>query len=311
MTSLYDIIDKQQPHRKALDKQIKEAIPFVQWVGGKRQLIEKYKTLLPKNYENYYEPFAGGASIFYYMYSLYGESKKYFLSDLNKELVISYEQIKLNPTRVKEIYNDLYERHTKKFYYDIRNIDRTSPSPRKYEKSFDILDTLPEEEIAARFLYLNMTCFNAIYRVNGSGLFNVPIGTSLKKDFSVGNKFDLCSEVLKNVTIEHQSYLEVENLVQTKDFVYFDPPYAPLTATSNFTSYTKEGFDVKDQKELKELCDRLDSKGVCFAVSNSNCELITDLYKDYNKHVFVVNRNLNSKKDKRKESAEEVLITNY
>ena len=311
MTSLYKIINNHQSHRKGSERSIKEAIPFVQWVGGKRQLIEKYKPLFPKDFNNYYEPFAGGASILYYMHSLYGDNKQYFISDMNKELVISYQQIKNNPIRVKEIYNDLYERHTKEFYYEIRNIDRDTIAPRRYKKSFDILDTLPEEEIAARFLYLNMTCFNAIYRVNSSGLFNVPIGTSLKKDFSVGNKFDLCSEVLKNINITHESYLKVENRSKSEDFVYLDPPYAPLTATSNFTSYTKEGFDVKDQKELKDLCDRLHTKGVLFAVSNSNCELITDLYKDYNQTIFTVNRNLNSKKNKRKKSAEEILITNF
>ena len=90
-----------------------------------------------------------------------------------------------------------------------------------------------------------------------------------------------------------------------------DPPYAPLTATANFTSYTKEGFDVKDQKDLRDFCDRLHAKGVYFAVSNSNCELITDLYKSYSQHVFTVNRTLNSKKDNRKKSAEEILITNF
>lgn len=205
----------------------------------------------------------------------------------------------------------MYERHTKEFFYDIRNIDRKKISDRKYEYSYDVCKVLSSEELAARFIYLNKTCFNAIYRVNKSKLFNVPIGTSLKKNFSVGNLFDLCSKSLKNVDIVYQSYTMIEKNVQAGDFVYLDPPYAPMSATANFTSYTKEGFDVSDQKLLKEFCDRLDKKGALFAVSNSNCELIRTLYKDYKQHVFVVNRNLNSDKKKRKNSTEEILITNF
>ena len=311
MTSLYSIINKHNPHRKSTNKQLTKASPFIQWVGGKRQLIEQYRPLFPKEFNDYYEPFAGGASIFYDMQSIHGETKNYYLSDLNKELIITYEQIKTNPLKVKKIFNDLYERHTKDFYYEIRNIDRKMISARRYEKLFNVIDKLSNEEIAARFLYLNVTCFNALYRVNREGQFNVPIGTSLKKDFSIGNKLDLCSKVLKNVSIKHQSYLDIEGFVKEKDFVYLDPPYAPLTATANFTSYTKEGFDVKDQKDLRDFCDRLHAKGVYFAVSNSNCELITDLYKSYTQHVFTVNRTLNSKKDNRKKSAEELLITNF
>jgi len=311
MTSLYTIINKHKSHRKSIGKQLSKPSPFIQWVGGKRQLIEKYRPIFPKDFNDYFEPFAGGASVFYDMYETHKNTKKYYLSDLNKELIITYEQIKLNPSKVKKIYNDMYERHSKEFYYEIRNIDRKQLSTKRYEKSFNILDKLSDEEIAARFLYLNVTCFNALYRVNRTGLFNVPIGTSLKKDFSVGNKFDLCSKVLKNITITHQSYSDIESLVGEKDFVYLDPPYAPLTATSNFVSYTKEGFDVEDQKDLRDFCNRLQAKGAYFAVSNSNCQLITDLYSSYNQHVFTVNRTLNSKKDNRKQSAEEILITNF
>ena len=298
-------------YRKASDKVQKRPSPFIQWVGGKRQLIERYMELFPKEFNDYYEPFLGGGSVFFHMHSIYGDKKNYFLSDLNEELVISYNEIKNNHAGVKTLYNKMYERHTKEFYYDIRNIDRHKIAERKYKFKYDICKTLNSDEIASRFVYLNKTCFNAIYRVNRSKLFNVPIGTSLKKDFSVGNLFELCSDCLKNTPIKYNSYENIENNTKKGDFVYLDPPYAPITATSNFTSYTNEGFDVEDQKKLRDFCDRLDKKGVLFAVSNSSCELIKNLYSNYEQHVFVVNRSLNSKKTKRKNSAEEILITNF
>jgi DNA adenine methylase len=309
--SIKTVINSYKAYRTAGGKDQTKATPFIQWVGGKRQLLERYMKIFPEKFNDYYEPFLGGGSMFFHFHSLYGDKKNYFISDLNQELVISYNEIKNNPTGVKKLYNEMYERHTKEFFYDIRNIDRKKISDRKYEYSYDVCKVLSSEELAARFIYLNKTCFNAIYRVNKSKLFNVPIGTSLKKNFSVGNLFDLCSKSLKNVDIVYQSYTMIEKNVQAGDFVYLDPPYAPMSATANFTSYTKEGFDVSDQKLLKEFCDRLDKKGALFAVSNSNCELIRTLYKDYKQHVFVVNRNLNSDKKKRKNSTEEILITNF
>lgn len=309
--SIKTVIKAYKSHRKATDKKQSKASPFIQWVGGKRQLMERYMEIFPKEFNDYYEPFLGGGSVFFHLHEIYGDEKNYFLSDLNEELVISYNEIKNNPSGVKDLYNQMYERHNKEFYYDIRNIDRTKISDRTYEFKYDVCRTLPSVELAARFVYLNKTCFNAIYRVNKSKLFNVPIGTSLKKDFSVGNLFDLCSKSLKNITVNYNSYESIEGSVKKGDFVYLDPPYAPMTATANFTSYTKEGFDVADQKALKEFCDRLHKKGALFAVSNSNCGLISSLYSEYNQHTFVVNRNLNSKKDKRKNATEEILITNF
>jgi len=311
MSMITNILETHTVHRTATNKIVSKASPFVQWVGGKRQLMERYMEIFPKEFDNYYEPFLGGGSVFFELYSLYENQKQYFLSDINEELVITYNEIKNNPNEVKELFNKLYERHTKEFYYEVRNIDREKIADKRYKPLFNVTERLTNQEIAARFVYLNMTCFNAIYRVNKTKQFNVPIGTSLKKDFSVGNKFEKCSEYLLNAEVAYQGYEATERTIKRGDFVYLDPPYAPLTATSNFTSYTKEGFDVRDQKKLRDFCDRLDNRGVLFAVSNSNCELIRDLYKNYKQHIFVVNRNLNSKKDKRKDSAEELLITNF
>ncbi len=140
-------------------------------------------------------------------------------------------------------------------------------------------------------------------------MFNVPIGTSLKKDISDNGLLKSCSEVLESADIKFQSY-EMINPVEG-DFVFFDPPYAPLSSTSDFTSYTSEGFSLNDQMKLKEFCDTLKSKNVQFMLSNSNCEFIRELYKDYEQHTFSLNRTLNSKKELRKQTTDnEILIVN-
>lgn len=312
---LLNLISTFQPHRTATVIEEKaektKATPIVQWVGGKRQLIDSYSSFLPEEFETYYEPFAGGAALLFHFHNKFGNQRNYFISDLNRELIITYEQVQNNATQINKILSDMYERHTKEFYYAVRNIDRTQTSPKRYKKDFDIFDKLTDLEIAARFLYLNRTCFNAIYRVNKEGMFNVPIGTSLKKDFRFEATLSKAAQVFRDTEVKLQCYSKVEELITDKDFVFFDPPYAPLSATSSFTSYTKDGFDVKEQKELRDLCVRLDKRGVRFALSNSNCDLIRDLYKDFKIETFEVNRNLNSKKEKRKNSAEEVLVINY
>ena len=236
------------------------ASPFIQWVGGKRSLIEKYNPFIPIEFNRYFEPFLG-------------------------------------------------VRHSKEFYYSVRNYDRIELAPKKYQKKFDIIQVLTPIEVAARFIYLNLTCFNALYRVNKDNLFNVPIGTSLKKDISDNGLLKACSEVLCNATIKYQSY---QSMTPEKgDFVFLDPPYAPISATSDFTSYTTEGFGLENQKDLKEYCDNLNSKGVKFILANSNCEFIRELYKDYTQHTFSLNRTLNSKKELRKQTTDnEIMVTN-
>ena len=310
---LENLIKQHSKHREVPKSKEEKLVasPIIQWVGGKRQLISEYEPFLPDDFETYYEPFAGGAALLFHFYNKFGEDKQYYISDLNKELITTYEQVASNYKDVSRLLDLMHERHTKEFYYDVRNIDRTKIAEKKYKKKFDILDKLTDVEIAARFLYLNRTCFNALYRVNGDNLFNVPIGSSLKKSLSMEHVLKAAQPVFKATTIREGCYSNVESLATSKDFVFFDPPYAPLSATSSFTSYTKEGFDTEDQIALRDLCVRLDKKGVRFALSNSNCELMTTLFKDFNIRVFQVNRNINSKKDKRKKSAEEIFVTNF
>lgn len=282
--------------------------PFVQWVGGKRQLLSKYQQFFPEEYGDYYEPFAGGAAVFFWQYSKFDNTKQYCLSDMNQELVISYNVIKNNPYILIEYLEKLNQKHSKEFFYHVRNIDRVKLGNQKYQKVFDICDTLNAVSIAARFIYLNKSCFNGIYRVSGDGTFNVPIGKTLKKDLVNKEKILSCSKALQNVQILHESYKNVVNKAKENDLVFFDPPYEPVSKTSSFTDYTTEGFSFDEQANLKQVFDQLCDKGCKVLLSNSVNEKIIDLYKKYKVEVFEVNRNLNSKSDKRKNSAKEILV---
>jgi DNA adenine methylase len=290
-------------------QRVNSASPFIQWVGGKRSLIEKYNPYIPIEFNRYFEPFLGGGAMFYHLHSKYGNTKEYFLSDLNNELILVYKTIVSNHKEVTDLVNYMNVRHSKGFYYAVRNYDRVEIAPKRYEKKFDIVEELTPVEVAARFIYLNLTCFNALYRVNKDNLFNVPIGTSLKKDISDNGILKACADVLCNATITYQPYQNITP--ESGDFVFLDPPYAPLSTTSDFTSYTSEGFGLEDQKKLKEYCDQLNQNGVKFMLANSNCEFIRDLYQDYSQFTFSLNRTLNSKKELRKQITDnEIMVTN-
>ena len=311
MKKLFDLLDPTSyPSRNLKQRSEKDTDPqpFIQWVGGKRQLISRYEQFFPEKYGNYYEPFAGGAAIFYWQYNKFAEDKEYFLSDMNQELVITYNVIKQQPEDLIEILKVLNEKHSKQFYYDIRNIDRQSVGEKKYKKLFSIVEEIDPVSIAARFIYLNKTCFNGIYRVSGDGTFNVPIGKTLSKNVCNEEKILSASRALKNVTITHEPYENVLEKASEGDLVFFDPPYEPISETSSFTSYTTGGFTFEDQIKLKQIFDSLVQKGCNVLLSNSNSEKIIELYSDYRIEQFEVNRNLNSKADKRKNSAVEVLV---
>lgn len=286
------------------------ASPFIQWVGGKRSLLDKYDPIIPIEFNNYYEPFLGGGAMFYHMHSKYGSTKNYYLSDLNSELITVYNAVISSHEEIAKLLAYMNVRHSKEFYYAVRNYDREEIAPKRYKKKFEIESELSDVELAARFIYLNLTCFNALYRVNSDNLFNVPIGTSLKKDIADNGLLKSCSSVLKEAQIKYQPYSQIQP--SQGDFVFLDPPYAPLSSTSDFTSYTAEGFGLEDQVMLRDFCKELDKSGVKFMLANSNCEFIRDLYSDFNQRTFSLNRTLNSKKEMRKQTTDnEILVYNY
>ncbi|MCK9393828.1 MAG: DNA adenine methylase [Candidatus Paceibacterota bacterium] len=274
--------------------------PFVKWVGGKRQLLDQLKImkLYPPEQFNplngrYFEPFAGGAAVFFDLLP-----KRAFLSDLNAELVITYNVIKND---VESLITSLRKhKNEKEYFLKIR--------AKKVEELNDV-------EIASRFIYLNRTCFNGLYRVNSRGDFNVPFAGN--KNPLICNAINLrrVSGSLKYVEIKNQDYKMVLKKARKGDFIYFDPPYYPLTKTSSFTSYTKEAFLDKEQIELRDTFVELTNRGCFVMLSNSDTPFINRIYSEVKNKKIKINkvyagRAVNSNASGRGKITE-VLITNY
>ncbi len=269
-------------------------LPLLKWVGGKRQLLPELTAKMPRTFNTYFEPFIGGGAM---LFELHPE--KAVIGDINGELINFYNAVKNN---VEPLLKLLFTyQNTKEFFLDKRNIDR---DPEK----FNLLTSI---EKAARTYYLNRTCFNGLYRVNSKGLFNTPYGHYKSPFVPVVDRFLAVSSYLKDndVKIKHASYLEICKDCEKGDFVYFDPPYDPISSTS-FTSYASDGFSQNDQCELKELCGTLDKKGVKFMLSNSATPFIKELYKDYNCTFVKAKRFVNPNR-KGSGSADEILVRNY
>lgn len=239
--------------------------PFIKWVGGKRQLLSQFRKvgLFPperfnSNKNTYYEPFVGGGAVFFDLLP-----ERAVLSDMNSELVITYNVIKNN---VEQLISSLKKHKANKEYFlKIRSKD---------------VSKLSDVEIASRFIYLNRTCFNGLYRVNKSGQFNVPFGQN--KNPLICDEVNLrrVSESLKNVSIKHQDYKEVLKKAKAGDFIYFDPPYYPVSKTASFTAYTKDSFLDKEQIELRDTFVELHKRGCLVMLSNSDTQFINDIYSE-------------------------------
>lgn len=280
----------------------KKPKPFVKWVGGKRQLLEQFKLMNlypPEKFDpktgRYFEPFVGGGAVFFDLLP-----KKAFLSDLNNELVITYNVIKSD---VESLIKSLKKhQNTKEYFLKIRAKD---------------IKKLTDIEIASRFIYLNRTCFNGLYRVNSNGGFNVPFAGN--KNPLICDEINLrkISKALEYVEIKNQDYKEVLRKTQKGDFIYFDPPYYPINKTSSFTSYTKESFLEKEQIELRDTFVELTKQGCFVMLSNSDTPFINKIYSEIKIKGKLIRINkvyagrmINSDASKRGKITE-VLMTNY
>lgn len=247
--------------------------PVVKWVGGKRQLLTEIKKYCPKKFNTYYEPFVGGGAVLFEL-----QPKQAIVNDINKELINLYSVIQNNVEElIEKLSNtDVYS-NTSECYYKIRELDR---EPQKYNKLTGI-------DRAARVLYLNKTCYNGLYRVNSMGEFNSPFGSyknpNIVNDITLRAVSKYFNEA--NIKFLNGDFEKTVKTAKKDDFVYFDPPYAPISKTSNFTGYNESGFGENEQIRLKELCDLLNKKGVKFLLSNSDCEFIRELYKIGRAHV--------------------------
>ncbi len=259
--------------------------PFVKWVGGKRGLLSQIIPLLPKKFNNYFEPFVGGGALFFELQK-YGElnGKKVYLFDINRELINAYNIVKKSPKELIIELSKFQEQHSKEFYFKVRAWDR--------KDNFLEVDAITR---ASRFIYLNKTCFNGLYRVNRKNQNNVPMGSYKNPNICNSDIIYSASYALQNVTILNVSYKEVLKYASKEDLVYFDPPYYPLNPTSSFTSYSEFEFLNKEQEELFDTFYKLDKKGIFVVHSNSDTIFINELYKDFNIKKIQANRFINSK----------------
>lgn len=274
------------------------AKPIVKWAGGKRQLIDKLLELMPKNYNNYFEPFVGGGALLFELMP-----NNAIINDVNEELIAIYRCL-ADEENFKLMISDLEEHeknHSEEYYHEVREEDRNPD-----------FNLLPIWKRASRAIYLNKSCFNGLYRVNANGYFNVPSGKKVKvQTYDKENIIKLHKYFMnENVIILDGDFVKAVKKAKSGDFVYFDPPYDPFDDKESFTSYTKFNFTKEDQRRLADLFKELSSKGVQVMLSNHNTKYIHELYNEFNIHVVNAKRMINAD-SKGRGNVEEVIITNY
>ena len=273
--------------------------PFVKWAGGKRQLIPILNQNLPESFGTYYEPFLGGGALLFHILTD-KNGQKCSISDLNSDLVLAYTTIR---DRIDALITSLknheknYQKDSESYYYSIRE-----SNPRS------------EIEKTSRLIFLNRTCFNGLYRVNSKGKFNVPLGTYSNPNIVNEENIRAVSHILQSsrTVIKCRDFEAVLRDAKKGDLIYFDPPYQPVSATSNFTSYTTKDFTYDDLTRLAELCLKLDSRGCNVLLSNSDSQEVADIFAKNPWKItrIAANRSINSNSKKRTGHFE-LLIKNY
>ncbi|WP_337866805.1 DNA adenine methylase [Ignavibacterium sp.] len=313
------------------DKKIKDlfhvfkvgAKPFLKWAGGKSQLLDKFKDLYPNELrlgviKNYYEPFVGSGAVFFDIVQNFNVENA-FLYDINEELILTYRAIQSDVDklieylyRYQKIYFSLSQKRRKEFYYEQRtnyNLQRFNINYRNYSENW-----IPR---AAQLIFLNRTCYNGLYRVNSKGEFNSPAGDYENPTICDEKNLLLVNHVLQIATIKSGDYKEIQQDLIEGSFIYFDPPYRPLSPTSNFNNYSHQSFSDKEQIELANFFRKLNSEGYKLMLSNSDPKNVNSkddffdkLYKGFNIYRIPAKRMINSIANKRGEVSE-LVITNY
>ena len=293
-----------------------EAKPFIKWAGGKRQLIPTLEKSLPNKFSEiedltYIEPFVGGGAMLFFLLRKFSNIKRAIINDLNSNLIIAYNTVRDNPeglvyelSKVQEEYfNISNEEQRKDFYLSMRNRFNAG--------------NLSKVDNTALLIFLNRTCFNGLYRVNANGEFNVPFGKYKNPKICDAETIYADSELLQMVEILNGDFEQTEQYLTDNTFVYLDPPYRPLDATSSFNAYAKDPFNDLEQVRLKKYVDRLSFKRCFLMLSNSDCKgrnpedsFFDDLYKDYIIERVHASRYINSNPQKRGKLTE-LLIRNY
>lgn len=271
--------------------QIDKIEPFLRWAGGKQATISHLLKIIPKDIydRGYIEPFLGAGSLFFAL-----QPSKAILSDYNKQLIECFIYVRDLPELVADHLLEHRKNNSMQYYYEIRN---------KYNLSN------PSVEQAARFIYLNKACFNGIFRVNQRGEFNVPYGRK-EPPFLPNHKWlQKASIALKKAVLMSLDFNEILSNAEKGNFIYLDPPYPPLNNSSNFTHYTKDKFNIADQRRLAENVYDLDNRGCYIMMTNADIPVIRELYKKFNLISLPVRRYITCKSIKHEVS--ELIIRNY
>jgi DNA adenine methylase len=276
----------------AQDRIIPKPTPILKWAGGKRQLLEAITQNKPSSFNRYFEPFIGGGAVFFNL-----QHHGSYISDTNEALINLYTVIQ---NKARALIEDLKtHENTQAYFLRIRAADRDPE-----------YCTWSDVQKASRFIYLNKTCFNGLYRVNRLGQFNVPYGHYSNPRIVDEENILSCSQYLADTVIRCADFSAILEEAQQDDFIYCDPPYIPLNPSSSFTAYTKEGFGLEQQYALRAVCESLHQRGAKFLLSNSDTPLIHELYSGYEIHTVFASRAINATGSKRGKVSE-VLIKNY
>lgn len=291
--------------------------PFLKWAGGKGQLIseiEKYYPFDTSNINKYAEPFIGGGAILFDILNKYNLQDIY-ISDINKELINTYKVIQKNIDDLIELLSDMENKYLHADNHLRKKIYLTSRDNFNNIK-LDI-NNLCNVEKAALMIFLNKTCFNGLYRVNKQGLFNVPMGAYKNPTIcNIVNLYNISAKI-QNINMICGDYSKSADFIDEYTFVYIDPPYRPLTSTSNFTSYSENNFDDNEQVRLAKFIDKIHLKGAKIVISNSDPTNTNEqdnffykLYSSYNINKVNATRMINSN-GKSRGKIKELLITNF
>jgi DNA adenine methylase len=264
----------------------------IKWAGSKMSLIAQIEPHLPPSFTNYHEPFVGSGALFFHLHST-KPAKSAVLSDLNLELVNFWQVVQDDVEGLILALEEHARSHSAQYFAKVRS---QHPSP---ENQLSLFPPSSPLERAARLKYLVSSCFNGLYRENSKGEFNTSFGWYKKPVICNAEKLRLASVALQGVEILHQDFSAVLGVAQSGDFIYFDPPYAPVSDTSDFTSYTQAGFSSHRQVNLRDVAQELVDRGCFVLISNSDCEFTRSLYENFNLHVIQASRSINSDGEKR------------
>ncbi|MFI5307420.1 MAG: DNA adenine methylase [Polyangiales bacterium] len=276
------------------DQALPAPSPFLKWAGGKARLLAQLRPLLPPGVElmRHVEPFVGGGAMFFAL-----RPERALLCDVNPRLLATYEAVRDQPQPVIERLEALAAEHDERAYYRVRE---------RYNRA----RKLSAPERAAMFIYLNKTCFNGLHRVNRRGEFNVPAGRYARPSIFNRETVFSASAQLRLAELRCASFEHLLSSARPGDFIYFDPPYEPLSSSSSFTAYAQNGFDRTDQLKLRDVFAALDRRGCKLMLSNSNAPFIADLYRDFRLDHVSAARAINSNAERRGAVAE-LVVRNY